>query len=244
MPDQDVERYTRYEQQVRGFEPMYQKLNKAGIKTAEDFDKYAPAIDTFNKHKIDPKAFASMYSPEAEADLNPGNKTQSIDIDALRKQIEEGVMGKYEERVHIEARKGDDKIIEAAFNKVVGDDSDDFNKELTKRAVKDWLEENRSTYPEGHPLAGKFLAPLSQKQAEQAVEYFTGLKAKQKGSQMAEVASAANASAGRKVSTAAGGGSSPSGKPNTQNQSPMEQKRTRAEQVLAAIDAKRAAARS
>lgn len=216
VSEADLNAYKRHSEQVRGFEPFRQRLEKSGIKSVDDWAKHEPDFQTLSKRGLKPGALAAMFTEEADEDVGAGAKPQSIDVDALRKQIEDGVMGKYEERVHTEARKGDDKVIEAAFSKVAGEDADDFNKELVKRAVKDWLEENRPTYPAGHPLAEKFLAPLSPALAEKAVEYFTGLKAKQKGADMAATASAANAGAKPKVGSVAGGGTSvPPGKETT-----------------------------
>jgi hypothetical protein len=216
-PKSDIERYSRYEQQVRGFEPMYQKLTKAGIKTAEDFDRYAPAIDTLNKRKMDPKAFASMFSDEAEADLNPGKQPQSIDIDALRKQMRDEALDALYEDQHEQSRKGDDKMVDVALNKVLGDgEHDEIAKEEAKWKVLGWLEANRDTYPEGHRLHGKKLAPISQDLVDKAAKHFADLATRRKALSMNEVATAANGSASqpKKVGTVAGGGNTPPGKPS------------------------------
>lgn len=242
-PKADMERYSRYEQQVRGFEPLYQKLNKSGIKSAEDWAAYEPLISTARDRKIDAKAFASMFSPEAEADLKTKG-SEGLDIETLRSQIKNEVFDEVYKDRHEEARKGDDSIIEKAFSRVLGDgEHDEYTKSVTKYAVSQYLKDNRITYPEGHRLHGKFLAPITQEQADKAVEYFTGLKAKQKGTEMEERAKAAN-SVKPKTGTPAGGGGAPSGKPDTTSGSQMDQKRAKAEQIYAQIQAKRASAAS
>lgn len=241
MPNTDVERYSRYEQQVRGFEPMYQKLTKAGIKTAEDFDRYAPAIDTLNKRKMDPKAFASMFSDEAEADLNPGKQTQSLDLAALKEQIKNETMDSWYEDQHNQSRKGDDKMIDSALSKVLGEgEHNDVAKERTKWQVKGWIEENRETYPEGHRLHGKKLAPISQELVDRAAKYFAELDAKNKGASIAEAAANANRPAA-KTGTVGGGAGAPPGKPtNNPNQAQSRQEKRKAvEDEFARLQAKR-----
>lgn len=227
-PKSDIERYSRYEQQVRGFEPMYQKLTKAGIKTAEDWDKYAPAIDTFNKHKIDPKAFASMYSPEAEADLNPGKQPQSIDIEALRKQIREETMDAVYQDRHEESRKSDGQMIDTAFTKIVGEGQmSNFDKMNLKNSVAKWLSDNQDTYPEGHRLRGKALAPISKDLVEKAVAYFAAEKAKDAGASIAEAAANAVKPV-QKTGTVGGGSGAPPGKPTSNPNQPTSQREKRA----------------
>ncbi len=141
----DFERLTRAEQQWQGSQQFYQRANKLGIKSVEDLDRWAPAIETFQKQKLDPRAFASSFSQVAEADLNGGGvKPQSIDIEALREQIKNETMDAMYEDRHVEARKGDDKMIDLALNKVLGDgDHNEVAKERAKWQVIGWLEQNR-----------------------------------------------------------------------------------------------------
>lgn len=206
----DYERLTRAEQQWQGSQQFYQRANKLGIKSVEDLDRLAPGIDTFNKRKIDPKAFASMYSDEADADLNgDGAKPQSIDIDALRKQLREETMDEVYEDRHVEASKGNDKMIDAALSKVLGEgDHNEVAKERAKWQVVGWLEQHRDTYPEGHRLHGKKLAPISQELVDKVAKHFGDLAAKEKGLSMASVATAANGNVKPKVGSIAGGGAS------------------------------------
>ncbi len=218
VSDSDLQAYRRHEQSVRGFQPFYERANKLGIKSAVDLDKWAPAIETLSKRKMDPKALAAMFSDEAEQDLNRGggSQPQNIDLAKLREEMKSEIMGDVYTMRHQEARQGDAGVIEKAVAKVLGDgEHDDFNKELTKRAVKDWLEENRPTYPDGHPLAGKYLAPLTQDLADKVAEYMTGLRAKQAGATLADKAAQA-AKPVQKVGTVGGGGGS-TGKPNTKD---------------------------
>jgi len=234
----DYERYQRYEQQVRGFTPLYEKLTKAGIKSVDDWGKYEPAIETFKSRKMDPRAFAASFSDEAERDLNGGtSQPQQVDLAKLREEIESNFATKMEERFHGDARKGDSAIIDLAVNKVLGDgEHDDFHKDVTKRAVKDWLEENRPSYPDGHPLAGKYLAPLTQELADKVAAHYAGLRSKQAGVSLAEKAKAANQPPVKKtVGTIAGGGTSPPGQPATNAKTGQKPSR---EAVMAAYDAR------
>lgn len=216
VAESDLQTLRRHEQSVRGFQPLYDRLSKSGIKSEKDWESFEPIVKTARERKIDARAFSSMFSAEADADLNGTEpKPQSIDIDGLKKQMLDEVRTEHFTLTHNEQRKNDSKVIEAAMSKVLGDDpADDYTKELVKRSVTNFLEDNRGTYPEDHPLASKFLAPLSQELADKAVAHFAALKAKQKGAEMADRATAANTVV-KKTPTAAGGGSSASGKPQT-----------------------------
>lgn len=237
----DYERLTRYEQQVRGFQPLYERLTKSGIKSVDDWSRFEPDVQTLAKRGLKPGSLAAMFSEEADSDLSGGqSQPQQIDLARLREEMRSEILGDVHTLRHEDARKGDSGIIEKAISKVLGEgEHDEFTKELTKRAVKDWLEENRPTYPDGHPLAGKYLAPLTQELADKVAETFSGLRAKQAGAELADKAAQAAAPV-KKVGTVGGGGGS-TGKPNSQPQSRSERQRASMEAHLAQLRAKRGA---
>jgi hypothetical protein len=215
VSDDDYGKFTRYEQQVRGFQPFYEKATKLGFKSPEDFDRYAPAIDTLNKRKIDPKVLASMFE-EDQPEAGGKNAQPTIDIDEIRKSARDDArMEAYKIR-HEDAVANDPKIVDAAVRKFLGDgEHDDYTKAVTSSALARWMEDNRPLYPKGHPLAETALAPFSSELADKAIAHFNELKAKQKGAELAAAAKDAVSGQTRpKVPTIAGGGGPP-GKPNT-----------------------------
>lgn len=215
VSDDDYGKYTRYEQQVRGFQPFYDKATKLGFKSAEDFDRFAPAIETLNKRKIDPKALAAMFADE-EPEAGGKSTQPSIDIDEIRKSAREDARLEAYKIRHEDAISNDSKVVEQAVAKFLGEgEHDEYTQALTTSAISRWMEENRTSYPNGHPLADQFLAPFSSELAGKAIEHFNTLKAKQKGAELAAAAKdAAGGQTKPKVPTVAGGGGPP-GKPNT-----------------------------
>lgn len=221
VPEGDLQTLRRHEQSVRGFQPLYDRLSKAGIKSADDWARYEPDFQTISRRGLKPGSIAAMFSDEAEQDLGEQGlpKAPSFDLAELKKQIMDETRVETYTLTHNEQRKNDSKVIESALSKVIGEDpSDDYTKELVKRAVTNFLEDNRPTYPDGHPLASKYLAPLSQEMADKAVSHFAELKARQKGADMNAAATAANTVV-KKTPTVAGGGTSASGKPQTIDES-------------------------
>ena len=211
----DLDNYRRHESQVQGFRPLYDRLAKSGIKSVDDWSKFEPDVQTLSKRGLKPGSLAAMFSDEADKDLGAGqSQPQQIDLAKLREEMRAEILGDVHSLRHEDARKGDSSIIEQAVSKVLGEgEHDDFAKELTKRAVKDWLEENRPAYPDGHPLAGKYLAPLTQELADKVAATFAGMRSKQAGSELAAKAAQAAAPV-KKVGTVGGGGGS-TGKPTT-----------------------------
>lgn len=247
VSDADLQTYRRHGEQVSGFRPFQERLAKAGIKSEKDFESFEPIITTARQRKIDAKAFSSMFSDEADADLKEqGAPAQSIDIEQLKKEMrEEATLAAYDVP-YTEARKGEDKFIDSYLTKLIGDEpANEFQKTLLRESLENYLWKNRGVFPKDHPLKGR-VQTFTDELGASAIKHFSELKAKasaeSKGSEMADRATAANTP--RKVGTPAGGGSSPSGKPSTNNQSPMDARRSKAEQVLAGINARRAAANS
>lgn len=218
VSDADLQQYRRHGEQVRGFEPFRQTLEKSGIKSVDDWNRYEPIVKTAQQRKLDAKQFAAMFEQEPAQTGTGGGGSQSIDIEALRKQITEeatnGALDKWAQETHDQARAGDEKMVEAALNKILGEgEHNEVAKERAKWQAVGWLEQNRQTYPAGHRLSGKALMPITQELVDKAAKYFGDLEAKAKGANMADRATAVNAP--KKVGSAAGGGTSSPGKPNT-----------------------------
>lgn len=261
VPKTEREASRRYEQQVRGFQPLYERLSKAGIKSEKDWDGYEPLISTAKARKIDAKQFAAMFSDEAEQDLKGTGKGGGsgagagggFDIEDLRKQAREEARGEFYNLSHEQASKGNEKVIAAAVDKFLGTPATgqahtEYDKAVARGAVKAWMEDpvNRPLYPEGHPLRDKAFAPFDETTADSCLKHFSDLRAQQKGKDMTAAARAATAGAkggagAGRVATVAGGGGSPSGKPNTKNTAGRSGGRPSIEEVESAFAARKAA---
>lgn len=241
VTNDDHTRFTSYENQVKGFKPLYDRLAKSGIKSEKDWDSFEPIVKTARDRKIDGKAFSSMFSTEADADLNGGqtNQPQQIDLAKLREEMKAETATELHSILYSREREGDAKALENALGKMLGEgEHDAYTKELAKQAVSNYLWEIRGSYPEGHPLAGKVM-PLTQDMAEKAVAHFTALKAQNAGKDLAEKAKQAAEGASRPSGTVGGGGNSGTGKPNTQPQTRAERQRAELEKHYEQIKASR-----
>lgn len=236
ISDADFERLTRAEQQANGMRPFYDRASKLGFKKAEDFDAWAPAIETFAKKKMNPAAIASMFSPDADADLRGTDaKPQNIDIDELRKQIKAESLSEVHGILYDRERANDPKILEATLKKMLGDgEVDEYTKELNSQALENYFWKVRKTYPDDHPLRGRPM-PLTDAESEAAIKHFADLKAKQAGQALADKAKQASKTP-TKLGTITGGGASAPSKPtNTTGRRP-DGKPTK-EAVMAAYEA-------
>lgn len=254
-----LDAYRRSEEQVRGFQPLYQKLTKAGIKSEKDWDAWDPLISTAKARKINAAQFAAMFSEEADADIRGGGDKGKgggagaggggggFDIEDLRKQAREEARGEFYTLNHEQASKGNEKVIAAAVDKFLGDgEHTDYDKAVARGAVKAWMEDpvNRPLYSEGHPLRDKAFAPFDESNAAACLKHFADLKAQQKGKDMTAAAKAASAGAKGAASRTAsvlGGGGAASGKANTKNATGRSGGRPSIEEVESAFAARKAA---
>lgn len=244
VSESDLQSYRRHEQSVRGFQPLYERLSKAGIKSVDDWSKYEPDFQALGKKGLKPGSLAAMFGEDADDDLNgkQPKPAQNIDIDQLRKQFEDGAESKIQETLYERDRANDDKIIDHALTKVLGDDpADEWERERTKGYIEAWMWTNRGTYPDGHKLAGRPVL-LTQELADKLVKHATDRKAAAVG---ADKAAKAAEAAKRKPpigSIGGGGGNSATGKPNTKD---LERRpgnkppRAEVEQAFAELAAKR-----
>ena len=211
IPRSEYDRLVRHGEQVKGFQPFYEKAKAFGISRAEDFDKYDPyfkTIQELEKRGVKPDMLSRMYSQDAEDDLGGGKQSQQIDPTKLREElmgeVRKEMAGKEWEQ--LTAREKD--YVEQALKEFYGDETvDDWSKYQMKMAFERHLDANREFYPKDHPLYNDRLKPYGESEAKKAVEHFKAEKARFAGEAMKAKADAVN-KAKPKVSTPAG--SSPS----------------------------------
>ncbi len=208
----EVDTYRRQSDQYNGVKPYYERGAKLGIKSAEDFDRYAPVFETLTKRGIDPKRFAAMFTDDAEKDLG-GNKDGAPRFDPA--EFEKAQDAKWErklaEREWSDLTKREKEHVDAALRDFLGDaEVDELTKAGYRAMANNFMNDNRELYPEGHPLRKDLPQPFNESLAKKAVEYLKAEKARYAGAAMANKADAVIASDKKPSSSAGkGGGNGP-----------------------------------
>jgi len=206
ISDEDYQRFTRYEQQVKGFAPYQERIARMGIRSPEDFDRL-----TLAEIKAEEKQQAAAQ-PEQH---KPEDVRKLVSAELARER-------------HAESRKSEPQLIEKLAKELAGEDADEFDMEDTRRVVASYLQELRSDekfehnyYPPDHPLSGEAFAPLGEKHLEKARGWFTERKTKREAARMQQTAKDANRPA-RQTRPSPAGPSGGQGKPNDKSRSARE----------------------
>lgn len=249
LPRAEYEKYIRYGEQVKGFQPFYEKAKNFGISRAEDFDKFDPyykSMQQLEKRGIKPDALARIYSDEAEQELGKPEQ-QSFDPAKFEKDITSKIERQFAEREWDSLTKKEAEYVDAALRDIMGDEKvDDMSKAMYRRAVANYLDEIREMYPKDHPLHDSRLQPIGEAHAKKAVEFFKAEKAKYAGSASAAKADAAIAAEKKGVTASAGrsgGNGAPEKKPRLPGYRNEQEEAAEAEKLYAALKAKRNAGR-
>lgn len=215
ISDDDHSRLTRAEQQARGFQPLYDRISKAGIKSIDDWAKYEPDFQTLAK-KGGPGWLSKAFGPDADKDLSAGEpKGPAFDPEKFKADILTESERKSFEREYEAKFKDESKYVESLVAKFRGEEEwDPYETERNRRALNDYLYEVRGTYGDDNPHLKGRPTLLNDSIGEKALKYFGDLKNQAKAKSTAERAK--DAASGQFKSTAAGGGSSSSGKPTTE----------------------------
>lgn len=225
IPRSEYDKFVRYGEQVKGFQPFFEKAKGFGIQRPEDFDRLTPYHQTMTeleKRGIKADQLQRMFSADADADLGKGDKPE-FDPAAFEKQLESKFERKLAEKEWQTMTAKEKDYVDAALRDVLGDEKvDEMTKSVYRGAVENWLDKNREMYPESHPLHGSHLQPLTEAQAKKAAEYFKAEKAKYAGAAAANKADAAIASEGKKPPSSAAGRSGGQGAPEKKQRSPFE----------------------
>lgn len=202
---QEWESAQRWGQQVKGYQPFFEKARSLGFEKPEHFDEWAPAIRTMRERGINPRHFPQAFGPQVtEPD---GGDQPRFDPDAFEKKLRAELAEERAWESHRSAYESEGKVIDTLLADLADGDADDFTRELYRRALRDYSWEVREQYPEGHPLHTKAVRALDEAMGKKAVGYFKDLRTKAQAKKMAAVGAAAGKEAGRAPpSTAAGAG--------------------------------------
>lgn len=184
----EYDTFKRQAEQYNGVKPYWEKGNKYGLKSAEDWDRFGPVLETLNKRKeIDPRQLAAMLSAEADADLGGENKQPAFDPAKFEKEFESKWERKQAEREWRSQLDQEPKIYEAAA-KQLQEEFPDVPPFLLQDAIRGRAEQIREMYEEGHPLHGQYLKAHGDGFTGKLSEFYKAEKAKYAGSQMAKKA--------------------------------------------------------
>lgn len=214
IPKQQWEQFQRYEQQAKGSQAFYEKAKAAGFEKPEHFDQWSPVLGTLKQRGIAPDALGRILNHRVEEDKSEAGGA-AFDADKLKSEIFSDVDTRWATKEHQAATKNDPSMVGRAVEKILGDSqASDYDKALLEGAIGRYMDTNRGVYPADHPLHDRTLAPLGDKDVEEAVKHFTGLRTKSMGEQMNKKAEAAANRGSGKFSTPAGA-SAQSGRPDT-----------------------------
>lgn len=158
----DLERFQRYEQQVKGFTPLADAAAKLGLKSAADLERVAPFL----------KAVTAAQQPEPQQQQAAGPLTADQIAAAVDQRIEYRTLREQ----HNAAIRAESDLITSAVDKLVGAGASQAEKDLTRRIVAATFEERRQPYQVGHPLGGESLAPITAQLAEAVVKEIGDLR--------------------------------------------------------------------
>lgn len=185
------ESYRRQAEQYNGVKPYYEKGSKYGLKSAEDFDRFGPVLETLNKRGIDPRQLAAMLSGEADDETEQAKQRQ-FDPEKFREEIrgEFRRESAVKEWTDLSAKEKDH--VDAALKEFYGEEEvDGWTRAMHTRAANHYLNEIREEYPKGHPLHGEYLQPIGESHRAKLVEYMKAERAKHSGEAMRAKADAA-----------------------------------------------------
>ena len=190
--------YARLKDQVSGLSRYQQTLSKHGLGGEKDFEPWAPVFGKMKELGYSHRDILEALSGAAPAERESVQNHQSIDPAA----IERSIMGKFK---HENATETERRLMAELVSEVAG--KDEYQSDLARAWIADKANSLREKYGDDHPLKGQPM-PLEQTRIAELKKAWTDLQAKNKGAQMAAIASGAG-----RGQPGAAGTSAPSGSP-------------------------------
>lgn len=166
-----------------GATKFYQTASKFGLKDEDSLNKWGGVFETANKRKLTPAQVRALLAAEEDGQEQAQlGRQPEFDPEEFKKEMENKFIRQRYELEHRESLKGEQQLLQEALKEFYGDEQpDEYQSEVTRRAMLHWLEENRPTYPSGHPLANDYLAPIGKDHTGKASAFFRSLREKAKG---------------------------------------------------------------
>lgn len=215
ITDDDYQRFTRYEQQVKGFSPYQERLARLGIKRPEDLDRFSGSSDAPPRQETQPEP--QQHKPE---------------------DVRKIVAAELARERHAQSRQSESELIAKVAKELAGEDADEFGVEDAQLQVEAYIAKLRSDdkfeanyYPQDHPLREEAFAPIGDKHVEKVKGWWTERMTKREAARMQQTAKDANRPARPRPSPA--GSSGGQGKPNDKSRSPHEHIDSLVDEVIA-----------
>lgn len=178
----DAARYRRYEEQVKGFQPIHGTLSKYGLGSADGVKTWEPFFQKASQLGYTPKELLTVFGDGAG-----DGQASHVDPKAIRDEILAEVRRERAEADYTAASKAEERLLAEAVSKVAAGGDPDL--------VGAWFREKaaaaRQAYAEDHPLKGK-QAPLDENGIQGIVKLWQEKTAKNKGASMHAAATRAN----------------------------------------------------
>lgn len=204
---------SRYKQQVEGSKAFYDKARSTGFTKIEDFDRWAPAIQTLTKQGADPQRLAQAFSATIEENTDDP-KAQIKDIEAL---LDQKLTAREKEWVTKQAQKEHDSLLKSDFDELSEDkinsefkDEPESLRKLMAHAAFGMYQRGRKPYEGEHPLAEQgWLAPGGKESIASIRQQLKELATAARAGQLTKIGDAARRQTPSTPAGNAGGGGKP-----------------------------------
>ena len=164
----DLDRYTRYEQQVKGYAPVLQTLGQYGLRTPEDVSREFGNVVAIREAGIDPSKLsgASRTQPtQAQPTQAPSHPNGVYPI-----AYTDHALAKLQ---YANAYENESAMVESLVRELVGTSPTEHDLTVAGdivRGAMSRLPDSVVTYPKGHPLSKEYLKPLGATDFKQVAE--------------------------------------------------------------------------
>lgn len=212
----EYETHKRYEEQVKGFTPFYERARKTGFTKPEDFDGVEPLLKTLKERKLTPEQARRAFFEEIGQDdpqKNGDGGQPAFDQAAFEAGLERKFDVKLASKDHESAVKSIPAMLETSAKEALGKGATEYDIKNFQRALTAELVAHREAnpqkhmYPDGHPLRDSKWAPYSK---EVVAEVVTALKKERADFEAAKKVKTAEAiKTGTSVASPNSGGGTP-----------------------------------
>lgn len=216
----EYETLRRNNERVRGLEGYYQAGGKIGIKSPQDFDRWARLNETAQKSGVDLDMLVEALAnpgrndepkPVTTADLE-GNYLTKADIAKMLDEREHGVLAKTAHERAVESEKG---LLDKSLRDLFGTEYNDWERDAALYRI----EQKRGLYPDSHPLHKDHLRPFDEPTLKPLLDAIKAERQKLKGG---DLKAQGDAAAAGKITTPAGSSGT---RPQTPTPRPGDERR-------------------
>jgi len=163
------EKASRYEQQAKGSQKLYETLREAGMEDPETIKEVGRTFRTLRERGVDTKALEAAFVQEQRDQADKGGE---INPDRLMADMEKRLENRFQERdLQQQARQSQEIANELAAKLAPEDAPDELRGILKDAFMQRYMDAQRkSLFPEDHPLHELYNKPLGRKELEEVFE--------------------------------------------------------------------------